>query len=152
MRPTYETQADLTIEGTVKGLLEKEWNCQLEKLPIRYHLDFACTRDGRVIGFCEVKSRSYTMEAIDRMGGYLLSLGKWGAAKSLCDASNLAFLLVVRALDGLYYARFKEDFTPDNVLLKGRTDRNDWQDVEPCVMLDASKFKLIGVKEHGQGT
>jgi hypothetical protein len=149
MRPMYETKADLTIEESVKGLLEKEWCCDLVKLPIRYHLDFACSRNGRVIGFCEVKSRSYTMEAIDRMGGYLLSIGKWEAAKSLCDASGLAFLLVVRATDGLYYARFKDDFLPDDVLIRGRTDRDDWQDIEPCVLLDASKFKLIAKHEGG---
>jgi len=143
MRPLYETKADLTLEGTVKGLLERAWGCELAKLPIRYHLDFVCSKDGKVVAFCEVKTRNYTMAAIDQMGGYLLSIGKWEAAKSLCDASNLAFLLVVRALDGLYYARFKEDFKPDDVLLRGRTDRNDWQDVEPCVLLKTSRFKLV---------
>jgi len=29
------------------------------------------------------------------------------------------------------------------VLVRGRKDRDDWQDIEPCVLLDVNKFKKI---------
>ena len=91
-----------------------------------------------MMAFCEIKTRNYTMADITKMGGYLLSLGKWTAAKQLSDSTTLPFMLVVQALDGVYHS--KNPFTPKGVLFRGRTDRNDWQDVEPCVLLDTKNF------------
>ena len=76
------------------------------------------------------------------MGGYLLSIGKWAAAKTLCEASNLPFTLVVTTTDGIWFY-VVQDFKPDSVLVRGRKDRNDWQDVEPCVLLDVAKFSKL---------
>jgi hypothetical protein len=142
MRPTYETQEDLDIENKIASLLEKTWNCDMVKMPVRYHLDFVMKRNGKAVAFCEIKTRSRTMEAINKLGGYLLDIGKWSSAKQLVDCSGLPFILVVCTLDGTYYARFTE-FVPKGVDVKGRTDRNDWQDVGPCVVLDTQLFKRI---------
>jgi hypothetical protein len=142
MRPLYETSADLEREGGIASYLEGKWNCSFIKLPIRYHLDFVLTRNDAVAAYAEVKTRNYSMDAIDSMGGYLMSIGKWEAAKSLSEASKVPFILIVKTLDGLYRSRF-DDFNPDGVLVRGRTDRNDWQDIEPCVCLNANRFKRI---------
>ena len=143
-RPIYETDDDLQNEKGVASSLEKKWDCKFVKLPIRYHLDFVLTRGDKAVAYAEVKSRNYSMHDIGKMGGYLMSIGKWSAAKQLCEASSLPFVLLVRALDGLYFARFTE-FAPDDVLVRGRTDRGDWQDIEPCVLLNTQRFKLISV-------
>jgi hypothetical protein len=111
-------------------------------MPIRYHLDFVLTKGDKVVAYCEVKSRSYTMEKIDAMGGYLMSIGKWSAAKNLSEASCVPFILVARTVDGIWYMS-TQDFRPDGVLLRGRTDRQDWQDIEPCVLLECRRFKKI---------
>ena len=142
MRPLYETDADLQREGSVVEKLEKLWSCQMAKLPIRYHLDYVAKRGDKAVAFCEVKTRNYTMDRIDKLGGYLMSIGKWSSAECLHRASGLPFLLVVQASDGLYYSSFTE-FKPDDVLVRGRTDRNDWQDIEPCVVLNTQRFTKI---------
>ena len=142
MRPTYETQQDLNRERDIASFLEKTWFCEMAKMPVRYHLDYVMKRKGKAVGFCEIKTRNYTMEAIDNMGGYLLSIGKWSSAKQLYDCSKLPFILVVCTLDAIWYARFTE-FVPNSVEVKGRTDRNDWQDVEPCVLLNTKLFIRI---------
>lgn len=142
MRPMYETERDLEHEFVAIEDLCRKWNCEMTKLPIRYHLDFVVRRGDKAVAFCEVKTRNYTMEKIGQMGGYLMSIGKWSAAKQLHDATGLPFILVVRTIDGIWYSSFKE-FTPDDVLVRGRTDRNDWQDIEPCVLLDVSKFTKL---------
>ena len=142
MRPLYETTADLEGEVSVAKTLAPLWNCEFVKLPLRYHLDFVVTRNGRAIAYAELKTRNYSMADIDKMGGYLMSIGKWSAAKQLCDASLLPFVLIVKTLDGLYRSSFTE-FIPDDVLVRGRTDRNDWQDIEPCVLLNTKRFKRI---------
>ena len=144
-RPLYETGSDLDRETSVVQVLEKAWNCTMSKLPIRYHLDFVIQRNGKAVAFCEVKTRNYTMAQIDSFGGYLMSIGKWSSAESLSRASGLPFVLVVKATDGLYHATFR-DFKPDDVLVRGRTDRGDWQDIEPCVLLNTNRFKLVESK------
>ena len=143
MRPTYESEEDLEREGGVAAIIEKLWDCKLAKLPISYHLDFAVTRAAKCVAFCEVKTRNYSMQDIDKMGGYLLSLKKWTAARDLCLGSKVPFILVVKTLDGVYYAAFSTDFLPDDLLVRGRKDRGDWQDIEPCVLLHTKRFTQI---------
>ena len=142
MRPIYETTADLQREDDVLKVLEKLWNLKLIKLPIRYHLDFVAVKEDRAKAFVEVKTRNYSMQQIDAMGGYLMSIGKWSSAKSLYDCSGLPFVLVAKTTDGIYYSVFKE-FKPDDILVRGRTDRNDWQDIEPCVLIKSNRFKKV---------
>lgn len=142
-RPLYESADDLRNEQDTAALLGRLWDCQFRKLPIRYHLDFTITQGDKAVAFCEMKTRSYTMQKIEEMGGYLLSLGKWGAAQSLHHASRLPFILVVKTLDGIWYATFT-DFLPERVVVQGRTDRGDWQDIEPCVLIPGKHFKKVG--------
>ena len=114
----------------------------MSKLPIRYHLDFVAQRGKNAVAFCEVKVRTYSMEQIGKMGGYMLSLGKWSSAKQMCEASGLPFILVVKAADGIWYAII-DSFKPDSVIVNGRQDRGDWQDIEPCVLINQSRFKKL---------
>lgn len=141
-RPLYESSDDLKNEQEVAVLMQSLWDCKFTKMPIKYHLDYVMHRGYKAVGFCEVKTRNYTMESIDGMGGYLMSIGKWSSAKQLNDVSGLPFILVVRALDGIYYAVFKELHKPP-IEVKGRKDRNDWQDIEPCVVLETKLFKKL---------
>ena len=142
MRQLYETQDNLNSERDVATHLEKIWKCEMSKLPIRYHLDFVAQRGKNAVAFCEVKVRTYSMEQIGKMGGYMLSLGKWSSAKQMCEASGMPFILVVKTTDGIWYAII-QSFEPDNVIVNGRQDRNDWQDIEPCVLINQSRFKRI---------
>jgi len=142
-RPLYETDADLARESEVVEVIEKAWKCTMSKLPIRYHLDYVFKRGDTALGFCEIKTRNYTMQKIGEMGGYLMSIGKWSSAKQLSDASGLPFVLIAKTLDGVYYSSFQDDFKPDNVLVRGRTDRDDWQDIEPFVLINANRFKKL---------
>lgn len=144
-RLLYEKQEDLDRESAVARVLEVAWNCSMAKLAIKYHLDYVAKRGDTAAAFCEIKSRSYSMEQIDRFGGYLLSINKWSSAESLYRASSLPFILVVCATDGIYYASFTT-FKPDSVVVRGRKDRNDWQDIEPCVLLNTSRFTKLQKK------
>lgn len=139
MRPMYETEEHLEAEAKTAKMLADAWSCEFHKMPIRYNLDFVAKRGDVAISFCEFKTRNYTMQKIGEMGGYLISIGKWAAAKMLCEASGLPFTLIVTATDGVWYC-VVQDFKPDGVLVRGRKDRNDWQDIEPCVLLNVDRF------------
>lgn len=139
MRPTYETKEHLEAEAKTAEILSQAWRCEFHKMPIRYNLDFVAKRGDVALSFCEFKTRNYSMQEIGDMGGYLLSIGKWAAAKSICEASGLPFTLVVTTTDGIWFY-VVDNFKPDSVLVRGRKDRDDWQDVEPCVLLKTSRF------------
>ena len=144
MRPLYETQADLRNEAAVIEILSQKWRVNFNKLPIKYHLDYAATRNGKVVAYIEVKVRKYRMDQIGKWGGYMLSVGKLQTAKQLCEISNATFCLAVQCLDGLHWIAIK-DFSQFPVVITGRTDRGDAQDVEPCVLIPAESFtSLVG--------
>ena len=144
MRPLYETQADLRNEAVVIEILSQKWRVNFHKLPIKYHLDYAATRNGKVVAYVEVKVRKYRMDQIGKWGGYMLSVGKLQTAKQLCEISNATFCLAVQCVDGLYWIAIK-DFSLFPVVITGRTDRGDAQDVEPCVLIPVESFtSLVG--------
>ena len=122
--------------------LTRVWGWTLNKMPTRYQLDYLATDREGATAFCEMKRRHYTWGDIDRLGGYMLSLGKWLAARSLCHATGLPFMLVVHANDGMHY-RYSHSFEPPRIVIGGRTDRDDWQDVEPCAILKCAEFRLM---------
>jgi hypothetical protein len=142
MRPIYETADDRNKEDAIVDLLEAKWSCKFTKIPIRYNLDFVISRNNKVLAYSELKVRKYSMEKIGQMGGYMMSLGKWSAAKQLCEASSLPFMLIVQTLDGLYSMKEKK-FIADQIIIGGRADRNDWQDIEPCILLNINRFVKI---------
>lgn len=137
MRPLYESDNDLQNEKQIIKLLSHKWGCSFYKLPIRYHLDYAATRNKEVVAYVEVKARNYSMQQIDSMGGYMLSVGKIVAAKNMW----LPSIVVVKLIDGIYQCRIDEGLFPVHIM--GRTDRGDNQDVEPCVLIPSTKFKLV---------
>jgi len=144
MRPIYETQADLRNEAAVIEILSQKWRVNFHKLPIKYHLDYAATRKGKVTAYVEVKVRKYRMDQIGKWGGYMLSVGKLQTAKQLCEISSATFCLAVQCADGLYWIAIK-DFSEFPVVITGRTDRGDSQDIEPCVLIPAERFtSLVG--------
>ena len=142
MRPMYEKEENLEVEREAASIIEAKWNCTVNKMPIRYYLDFVLCRGDQAFAFCEIKTRNRTMLDVHTLGGYLIDISKWTAAKNLCEASNLPFILVVKMIDGVYYAKV-DDFKPDGVLVRGRKDRGDWQDVGPCAVLNTSRFKRL---------
>ena len=144
MRTYYETQKDLDGEKKMAQIMEGKWACQMFKLPIKYHLDYAITRNDQIIAFCEMRSRKYSLEKLNEMGGFYISLEKWKSAKQLYDLTELPFIMALETPYALYYAMFKE-FKPDGYTISGRKDRGDWQDIEPCVLLNTKRFTKLEI-------
>ena len=140
----YETEGHLAVERSIAEKVEKAWNCTVNKMPIRLHLDYVIQRGDKAVAFCEIKTRGKTMQEVDDLGGYLIDVNKLVAAKGLYDVTGLPFVLVVGMNDGIWYTKMTE-FKPDDVLVRGRKDRGDWQDVAPCGLLLSSRFKRLDV-------
>lgn len=142
MRRHYETEADLELERDVVRRCNALFKCEMFKLPIRYHLDYVALRGDKAVSWVEIKTRTYTAETLENYGGYLLSLGKWLSCEHLYRCTGLPITLVVKPIDALYYLVLTE-FKHDGVFVRGRKDRNDWQDVEPCVVINTDRFTKL---------
>jgi len=141
-RPQYETSKDLDCEKQLSTILSQAWSCSFVKMPIKYHLDYAMLRDEKIVGFCEMKSPNYSLADFKRFGGFFISLDKFMSANKLNETTKLPCMIVLNALDGVWYTTF-HDARFHSFKIKGRKDRNDWQDMEPCVVLDTDQFKLL---------
>jgi hypothetical protein len=109
--------------------------------PIKYHLDYLLQNKitNENIAFIEIKCITYSMAQIKSFGGYKLSLDKWLTACKLHEVTGIPCHLIVWATDGLFYCDMDNTQRPDIVVF-GRTDRNDSQDVEPSVLLKHDRF------------
>jgi hypothetical protein len=138
MRTTYETIDDLRNERSVIEEFCNSFHYGYAKMPKQYHLDYCVTKQDKVVGFCEVKVRKNNHNQYNTL---LLSLSKVSAAKGLKEASGIKSILLVKWKDKLGYTYFRNDWP---VMVGGRTDRNDWQDIEPVVHIPISEFKFLG--------
>ena len=143
-RPIYETQQHRDQELRVAAVIARKWQCLPVKLPMKYSLDFALVRDKQIKSFCEMRARNYTMVQFGNMGGYMLSLAKWTNAQNICKATNVPFILIVQTIDKkIWYSVFKDDFLKVPAIMNMKSNRNDSQDIEPCVLIDTRAFTLL---------
>ena len=116
--------------------LEQRWNCTLRKLPIAYRVDCALFRAGKLSAWVEIKCRG------KRYAEMFLSLHKYMAGRDLAVASGVPFIIVYAFADGGILSVKTDDRTP-LIDVGGRTDRNDWQDIEPMVVLKINEMTLL---------
>lgn len=139
-RPLYETSGDRGREDGVRRLIERRWNCTATKLPMQYHLDFGLYRGGELVAFAEVKCRKTPFANYPT---YIISLSKVVAALDLSAAAGrVPALLVVNWADVVGWVNLAQagDW---KVRSGGRTDRGDWQDVEPVVEIPIEEFSVL---------
>lgn len=136
-RPLYERDKDLREEESIASIFSRKFECTFSKMPIRYGLDYAIVRSGVVCGFAEFKSRT---NAHSHYQTYMLSLGKVMSARMLTFTTTLPCFLMVKWTDAIGYIDLKSDY---ELRVGGRTDRSDWQDVEPVAHFSLSKFRML---------
>ena len=144
-RPMYETSGDRQNEKKVVEFLQERWNCEADKLKIACEIDYSLTRDGKIIGVMEIKCRKYDYKTLDGWNGLILSAHKWQAAKRWGKTHEIAFVLALGLLDGIYVLSVgaNEKWPLLQLITGGRRDRNDPQDIEPCVLIPMKLFKRM---------
>lgn len=134
----YETPQDLRVEARIAEFLEGRWKCELKKLPKKYSADFLGYRNDKAVVLVEIKARSNTMT---RYNTYAISLYKCTMSLLLAQFTSLPFILVVQFTDYLTCVQIKESYLSS---LKQMTNfRGDINDVEPCVHIPISEFKIL---------
>lgn len=136
-RPMYETDNDQRHEQQVIERLCQAWKADCQKLPIKYIVDYGMLRNQQVAAWLEIKCRN---KKYDEM---ILSAGKWFAGKDLAKHTSLPFILVYAFPDSeIRHLKVEQHMNPP-IRFEGRTDRHDWQDREPCVILPLDWFKTL---------
>lgn len=141
-RPIYETETDRQNERAIKAFLEDRWGCRADKLKISCEIDYSLTKGNKIVGVMEIKCRNYNYKTLDGWGGLILSANKWQAAKRWKETHNIAFFLVLGLIDGIFVLKIKsnEVWPSLDLITAGRRDRNDPQDIEPCVLIPMNLF------------
>lgn len=138
-RPSYESSEDRANELLVIKAVLKAVRCdEAKKMPRKSHIDYALFRYGRIEFFAEVKRRkNLSTTYID----LILSLDKFKALNSSQIESSIPSLLLVGWDDYIGVLRFPVPYV--DVRWDGREDRQDSQDMEPCVRLPVERFARV---------
>jgi hypothetical protein len=144
MRPQYEKPSDLAAEKAMIAEAFPNVNVVAHKLPQSYRIDYLLEYHG-IQGirraWCECKARNVPFGTYE---DYMLSLGKFAAGCELARSTGYPFLLLVHWTDCLTrYAIPTDPRIGYRIEMGGRTDRADWQDVEPVVMIPVDQFKKV---------
>ena len=138
-RKMYETPADLENERRIALHTEKACNFKLNKMGIKYHLDFMAFRGKEAVAAVEVKHRN--KKSTD-WPTTILPLHKYNRGVEFHNFNGLSFLVVFEFDDGIYCYKYKDG---DNfsILFGGRKDRGDVQDLEPFVCIPIERMQKL---------
>jgi hypothetical protein len=147
MRPIYENDDTLQIERATITSLIGQRPLTAVKLPRRYAIDWAlCTSSAHgalVHAWVECKRRYCKRSEFPTL---MISLKKWQEGVELHKAGGKPFLIVVEWDDGIFFLRHDEVASPSGfangvyVGIGGRMDRDDEEDVEPCIWIPTALF------------
>ena len=138
MRPLYETQQDRDNEQAMSSIIERQFDCQLTKMPIKLSLDFMATRNGSAVAFIEARQRKTRMLQYPT---YMISLYKVMMANTLTQATGLPCFLAVQWSDAAGICKLPSNDM--DIRTGGTTRRGDPQDIEPMAYFDVASFKVI---------
>jgi len=138
-RKLYENEKSIADETNFADWIQNIWNCQLNKLPISYGLDYLAFRDDVAVSFVELKNRSCNKETYPT---YMISLSKLLKAKDYKRNLGLSSILCISWKDQKGWLNLS-NLTNFTIGFGGRYDRNDWQDVEPVAYIPIYSFNAF---------
>lgn len=138
-RPLYESERDRERELSVMQAALAGRDVSAVKLPAAYEVDFGLMREGKLIGVAEVKVRSKAFDTL------MLSLHKARALRAFAE-DGLEAWVVACVPEGIYALAVKADELFD-LRLGGRSDRGDWQDIEPVVHFPMPPLRVADAPE-----
>ncbi len=136
--PLYATDADTASEDEVRKIIQTAWRCELFKMGKLCPIDFYAIRDGRLVGFLELKTRSH---ASTDYPDVFLNLRKYLALILEEAALGCPALFVVRFTDRCGWVRVSH-YDWRGCIVMGGTRRfvKSHTDREPVVKVPISDF------------
>jgi hypothetical protein len=143
--PTYQTQKDLDIEKSVADFLSKRWKKPVVKLPVETNMDYAFMDGEKILAVLEVKRRYHDYKQMKIWGSFFLDIAKLNGAINFIENHNARFVYAILLNDVLliYTIKNKEDIAGMRLRNKGRKDRQNIDDIKPCIEIPIELFKRI---------
>jgi hypothetical protein len=139
-RPFYESSDDRQRERSMAAAIALNLGLDWAKNKPSFELDFSFfdPRDQKICLFMEYKRRRVSFQTYPSIK---IAANKLIAAKRYRAALKIDCVLVVEYDNTVQWLNL--DAQPDAVVLWGRTDRNDPQDIEPAVELENYRFRPL---------
>ena len=136
-----ETAADRANEMEIIEKVKSEWLVDAEKLPKKYSMDFALTRNGQVVAYAEVKDRP----SWNDYKSYMLSQYKFERALQTADRFSRPVYFVARLGTDIMWTCLSElpSGVVDNTQIGGWNNPRDADDIEPVVFIDIRHFRAL---------
>lgn len=144
VRPRYETPQSKAEEDRIASLLEEQWGFEVWKTRAYCPFDRVMVKGGAVKAFCEIKVRKASYPT------YWIGLDKWAALVTYSEAVEVPCALIVAwpmaGEEAVMAIRVKRG--PRAIVMGGRRDRGDPDDIEPMVVLPIEEFDLIKIDKE----
>jgi len=141
-RIDYESEADLVNEARAQVYIERHFKVVAYKMPVQYRIDFALFLPEKKTLWAVAEYKCRADVATTDYKTIILSVSKYFAGMNWVRNLGCKFMFIVEFSDGLYAVDVPM-FHRDHVMWGGRTDRDDWQDEEPVVHIQATDFKRM---------
>ena len=142
-RPFYESPKDRGNEKeVVQKWLKEDSRYFVRKLRTKYILDFGVfeKKTNKMVAAVEVRCRNVSPDAYPDI---MCNLLKHRAADMFNDLGIPTYFLVRFESGEIYSHKYVLDNGHYEVKLGGRTDRNDWEDIEPILCVPMKEFNKI---------
>lgn len=137
-RPLYETAVDRSREERLALWYANEIGLQARRCPSKYPCDWAMQNKESVIEqLVEVKIRGESYKE------YMISLSKVSTIVSYAAYADAKPMLVVYWMDTLEIGYVDLIRCNRRAGFGGRSDRDDPDDIEPCVFIPKSDFTIV---------
>lgn len=145
----FATREDTVGERQVADWLARVWRCELRPFGALSPVDWYAIRDGRLIGICELKTRSHP---VDKYPTVFLNVRKWLALRLGSVGLGVPALFVVRWPDDLRSISI-DDLEVTRVVMGGagrprqriRGNVTSTTDREPVIEVPVNDMRQWGV-------
>ena len=137
VRPTYETEADLSREENIARYAARKWDCAMRKQDKYNQFDYLIIKGKDVKAFVEIRTRTHIKGTYPTC---FVSANKVQAAFSMRLATGLPSIFLVGWKDCIGWASLTEIY---KITMGGRTDRGDPADIEAVAEIPIEKFNIF---------
>lgn len=140
--PLFAIDYDKSNEDEVRSALEKAWKCEIKPFGRLCPIDYYSTRDGRMVGLLELKSRTHEST---KYATVFLNVRKWIALLMGQNGLGVPAVFVVKFIDGIFYISVGDvDASKTKI---GGTSKivKSGSDIEPVIEVPISSMKRIHI-------
>ena len=139
MKPTYENSGDEVNERQLASLLERKWQCQMQRQMKYAQFDYVALRGKKIQAFVEMRHRGVEH---NKYPTCFISLTKLLMAQILKNVCNVPCLFVVQWTDATGYCNLDMQCEIE-YSSEGWNRRNDPSDIEAIGLIPIDRFKMF---------